>query len=227
MAFLDKTSGSHAAGGVDHIQRVVLQRIRLLEYPPGSRLYEAKLAAEFGVSRTPIRETLNRLHYLGLVQTRNGVGTVVVQLSTQELSEIYRMRIEICPLIGRLSPNRIGEWHIAEARSLHERARHADKLGGTDQYYRINEEINVIVKSIIGNSALRATWDSLHTQASSAWHRVNSEEASVALTDELEDMITALEYGDADAVGSVQRVHIGYGFLRLQRAMGKQPATEE
>ena len=210
---------SRAPYAVDDIQGVILQRIRLLEYSPGSRLHEAKLAEEFGVSRTPVREALNRLHHLGLVQTRNGVGTVVVQLELKELAEIYQMRIEICALIGRLSPNPITAEHAREARDLLAQAERGAESGVTGDYFRINEKINLLVKSIIGNTALRSTWDFLHSQASSAWHHVDIEEAFQALTDELADMIVALEYGDPHAVGSVQGVHIRYGFLRLLRAL--------
>lgn len=211
---------------VDEVHKALLHRIRILQYPPGCRLHEATLAKEFGVSRTPIREALRRLHHLGLIETRNGVGTVVIQLSLRDLAQIYQMRIEICPLIARLSPNSITSDHLENARALHRRTKEASQSGGLNEYFLINEEINAIVQSIIGNSALRETWDYLHTQASSAWHWVELGEADRALTDELEDMITALEYADADAVGSVQRMHIGYGFLRLQRAMHDQAVVD-
>ncbi|MDF2096125.1 GntR family transcriptional regulator [Aquibaculum arenosum] len=204
---------------MDDIQAIILQRIRLLEYPPGSRLHEAKLAEEFGASRTPVREALNRLHHLGLVQTRNGVGTVVVQLELKELAEIYQMRVELCALIGRLSPNEITEHHVREARDLLAQAQQASRSGVKSEYFRINERINALVKSVIGNSALRSTWDFLHSQASSAWHHVDTKEAFQTLADELEDMIVALEYGDPQAVGAVQGMHIRYGFLRLLRAL--------
>ncbi|HLW28279.1 MAG TPA: GntR family transcriptional regulator [Kiloniellales bacterium] len=214
-----RASAQRVANPVDAIQAVILQRIRLLEYPPGTRLREAELAQEFGVSRTPVREALNRLHHLGLVETRNGVGTVVMQLQLDELAQIYQMRIEVCALIGRLSPNPITCAHVDKARALLEQAQRASKSGASGEYFRINEEINALVQNIIGNSALRSTWDFLYSQASSAWHHVNTEDAFQALIDELEDMIVALEYRDPDAVGSVQGAHIRYGFLRLLRAL--------
>ncbi len=61
----------------DEIHATLRDRICLLEYAPGSLLREALLAEEFGVSRTPIREILQRLAQEGLVSTRNGVGTLV------------------------------------------------------------------------------------------------------------------------------------------------------
>ena len=57
-------------------------RLRICTADPGVEhlLHETKLAAEFGVSRTPIRHALQRLSYEHLVQTRSGVGTVVAPL---------------------------------------------------------------------------------------------------------------------------------------------------
>lgn len=219
MIGVHRSTRARAANAVDDIQGRILQRIRLVEYPPGCRLHEAKLAEEFGVSRTPVREALNRLHHLGLVETRNGVGTVVVQLELDELAQIYQMRIELCTLIGRLSPNPITDEHLRQARELLAQAQAAARSGVTGEYFRINEKINALMQSVIGNTALRSTWDFLHSQASSAWHHVAPEEAFPALIDELEDMIVALEYGDPNALGSVQSVHIRYGFLRLLRAL--------
>jgi DNA-binding GntR family transcriptional regulator len=62
----------------------IRDRICLLTYPPGTVLREADFANEFGVSRTPVRQVLQRLQFEGLVEAKNGVGTIVtgVQLST-------------------------------------------------------------------------------------------------------------------------------------------------
>lgn len=49
----------------------------------GITLHEGMIAAEFGVSRTPIRQVLQKLAYERLVETRSGVGTIVSPLSTE------------------------------------------------------------------------------------------------------------------------------------------------
>jgi GntR family transcriptional repressor for pyruvate dehydrogenase complex len=54
-------------------------RIRDQRYPAGERLpTESDIVAEFGVSRTVVREAISKLQASGLVQTRHGVGTFVV-----------------------------------------------------------------------------------------------------------------------------------------------------
>ena len=62
------------------IYSTIRERISLLEYPPSTVIGENELAKEFGVSRTPIRSVLQRLNFEGLVDIRNGVGTVVTDI---------------------------------------------------------------------------------------------------------------------------------------------------
>lgn len=58
----------------------------------GDRLREEKLAALFEVSRTPIRETLQELAAVGLVELRPNCGAVVAAFGPRELEEIYEVR---------------------------------------------------------------------------------------------------------------------------------------
>lgn len=51
---------------------------------PDLTLHEGMIASEFGVSRTPIRQVLQRLAYERLVETRSGVGTIVSPLRTDQ-----------------------------------------------------------------------------------------------------------------------------------------------
>src|SRR5262249_7437938 len=56
------------------IYETMRQRIAIRHYPPGAWLKEQEIAAEFGVSRTPVRQALQQLETEGLVEIKNGVG---------------------------------------------------------------------------------------------------------------------------------------------------------
>ncbi|RMH55446.1 MAG: FCD domain-containing protein [Deinococcus-Thermus bacterium] len=60
--------------------------------PPGARILEAGLAQELGVSRTPVREALQRLAQEGLVELSPGRGARVRVLSLEEVREVYDLR---------------------------------------------------------------------------------------------------------------------------------------
>lgn len=61
-------------------------------YPPGERLKEEELAAQTGVSRTPVREALRRLIREGLVEHAPNVGTRVIRWTEQELEDVFELR---------------------------------------------------------------------------------------------------------------------------------------
>src|SRR5436853_462241 len=86
------------------IYECLRDRICLFEYAPGTLLREAELAAEFGVSRTPIRQILQRLEGEQLVDIRDGVGTIVTSVDFACLKDVYELRLKLTELIGDLSP---------------------------------------------------------------------------------------------------------------------------
>jgi len=86
------------------VYHTLRSRICLLDYPPNSRLSEESLAAEFGMSRTPLRRVLARLEDEGLVQSQHGVGTLVTDVDIAEMRHVYELRMELAQLVGTLSP---------------------------------------------------------------------------------------------------------------------------
>lgn len=205
------------------IQRVLLERICLLHYRPGDQLKEADLAREFGVSRTPVRDALNRISHLGMIESRNGVGTVVAELSPEQIRHVYEMRLELACLIGRLSPVTPGSSHVVAFQDLLGQARALRVNFNADEYVRINHELNELIRSLIGNISLRSMWWQTYVQAASTWHQVASTmgaKVAEALVEELTDLVNASEQGDAEAIGFIQRVHINYGFAKVKKLIG-------
>lgn len=63
--------------------------------PPGSRLTETELASMFAVSRTPVREVLQRLETEGLISIRPKQGCFVRELDIEEIAQYYRVRVAL------------------------------------------------------------------------------------------------------------------------------------
>lgn len=72
--------------------REIRQRLLSGEFSPGTRLDFKKLAAELGVSTTPIREAIGQLASEGLLQLVPRLGAVVPKLSNDETIELYGVR---------------------------------------------------------------------------------------------------------------------------------------
>lgn len=75
--------------------------------PPGSALNTLSLSRRLGVSRTPIREALNRLVSTGLVETVAHRGSFVRKLSVEQVVEIYYIRAALAGVCARLATRRI------------------------------------------------------------------------------------------------------------------------
>lgn len=67
------------------------RRLRMGALPPESRLAAAELAAELGLSPTPMREALARLVGEGLLEDRRGLGVFVRRLSVRDVADLYRL----------------------------------------------------------------------------------------------------------------------------------------
>jgi len=81
---------------------LILEAIDTGSYRPGDRLVESDLADRFGMSRTPIREALQRLETQSLL-TRDGRSLIVASLDHNQLAELYVVRAELEGLAARLA----------------------------------------------------------------------------------------------------------------------------
>ena len=88
MRLLEKVKTSSAQVVVGLRQAIVSGRLE-----PGTRLREAELSKELGVSRSPVREALRVLEAEGLVKLTPNKGAFVTQLSQKDLKEIYELRV--------------------------------------------------------------------------------------------------------------------------------------
>ncbi|MEX3011575.1 GntR family transcriptional regulator [Hoeflea sp. TYP-13] len=215
----NRQAGSDKKQLAADLQRIILERICFLEYKPGDQLKEADLAAEFGVSRTPVRDALGRISHLGLIKSRNGVGTVVVQLSDGEIADIYEMRLQLAQLIGAVHPANISDVHVERAERLLVQAQELARNFDSKTYVQLNHQLNQLIVDLIGNKVLRSFWLQTYWQAASTWHQVAEKaghEVADSLVEELSGLKTALKQNDLQAVGYIQRIHIGFGYARIR-----------
>lgn len=110
-----KTSQKDAYG-------LLIEAIDLGEFKPGDRLVESELADRFGVSRTPIREALQRLETQSLL-TRDGRSLIVSSLDHNQLAELYVVRAELEGLAAKLAAQHAAEEEVHLLREMVENDR--------------------------------------------------------------------------------------------------------
>lgn len=92
---------------------LLLDAIDRGDYAPGARLVEAELAERFGVSRTPVREALNRLETQGVVARDARRGVIVASLDYDQLGELYAVREVMEALAARMAARHASPAEIA------------------------------------------------------------------------------------------------------------------
>jgi DNA-binding GntR family transcriptional regulator len=107
---------------------------------PGEKLEEAALATQFGVSRTPVREAIQRLVATGMVEVRRRKGTIVTQLTMPRLIGMIEMMAEMDILAARLAARRATPEERDRLKDILARA--DQEVGDQQAYTRLNREFH-------------------------------------------------------------------------------------
>jgi DNA-binding GntR family transcriptional regulator len=98
----------------EQVYEVVLQAIVNADFPPGHQIRDVDIAHSLGVSRTPVREALQRLVDEGLVETAPGAATRVTPIDVDAVRNIYPIVGALHALAVRLGAERIGRSAVEE-----------------------------------------------------------------------------------------------------------------
>ena len=101
---------------------LLIEAIDMGEFRPGDRLVESDLAERFGVSRTPIREALQRLETQQLL-SRDGRSLIGASLDHNQLAELYVVRAELEGLAARLAAKHASDEEVRVLRDMVEEDR--------------------------------------------------------------------------------------------------------
>jgi len=98
----------------------IREDILIGKYVSGEKIVEAKLAEEFGVSRTPVREALKQLELDGLVDNIPNRGVLVKGISKQDIDDIFTIRIAIEGIAVKWAIERMEESDLEKMKEIFE-----------------------------------------------------------------------------------------------------------
>jgi DNA-binding GntR family transcriptional regulator len=116
---------------------------------PGSWIDELKLAEEYGISRTPLREALKVLAAEGLVTMKVRRGAYVTEVSEKDLADVYHLLSLLESDAAGTVAERATEAQRAELKALHAELESA--LGERDRFFNINEQFHMRLLEIADN----------------------------------------------------------------------------
>lgn len=185
---------------------MILSAIDAGVYQPGDRLVESELAERFGVSRTPIREALQRLETQAML-TRDGRSLIVATLDHNQLAELYTVRAELEALAARLAARHATPEEVRVlAQMIDEDRRHLDDprlLARTNR--RFHHQIHLASH----NRYLVQQLDLVHrSMALMARTSLAAQGRGVGALDEHQAIVDAIGAGDAAGADKALRNHI-------------------
>lgn len=178
-------------------------------FADGTRLDEVRLAEQFGVSRTPLREALQRLSLSGLVELVPRRGAFVRQPGPVELMEMFEVMAELEAVCGRLAAMRISDQALTELRAANLACQGAVEARDIDAYYSGNETFHQIIYHQSGNSFLEQEALRLHRRLKPFRRQQLRFRGRLAQSmGEHEAIMRTLEAGDAEAASAALRDHV-------------------
>ncbi|MEC7762469.1 MAG: GntR family transcriptional regulator [Pseudomonadota bacterium] len=179
-------------------------------YKPGDRMVESELADRFGVSRTPIREALQRLETQSLLN-RDGRSLIVASLDHTQLAELYAVRAELEGLAARLAAQHAAPEEQKVLRAMVEEDR--GLVGDPAALARANRRFHRQIHLASHNRYLLQQLDLVHrTMALLATTSLAAEGRSEVALAEHDAIVRAIEARDGDGADDALRRHISKAF---------------
>jgi DNA-binding GntR family transcriptional regulator len=131
------------------VAELLRQRIFKRELEPGSWIDELKLAEEYGISRTPLREALKVLAAEGLVTMKVRRGAYVTEVSDKDLTDVYHLLSLLESDAAGVVAERATDAELQELQALHAKLEAA--VGNRDRFFALNERFHMRLLEIAGN----------------------------------------------------------------------------
>ncbi|HZQ81711.1 MAG TPA: GntR family transcriptional regulator [Gaiellaceae bacterium] len=211
---------------VDKLAATLQARMLSGELVSGTRLRQAALAEEFGVSRTPIREALRKLQASGLVEVRPHRGALVRAPTAREIRDAYEVRAELEGMAAELAARRIHQdqldvlhdmqWEFRAALERMIQLRNGDGVdldpeAETARWGRANDGFHQAIQIGAANDVLVAQLLHLHRSFPRDLTRTVLGESVKLLAEnvhEHEEILDAIERRDAAAARDRMARHV-------------------
>ncbi|MEW6045335.1 MAG: GntR family transcriptional regulator [Bacillota bacterium] len=207
-----------------HLSEAILSGV----LAPGTRLKEADLARQLGVSATPVREALRRLGDDGLVEYQYRKGCWVRALSAREVREVYVVREAVEGMAARLAAVNRSEDGLAQLLKLQEKGRAALGANDLDEYHRYNAAFHEAIVEQSGCRLLEETLTPIRHQIRLlTLHTVRYPGRPNVAVEEHEQILGAIERRDADEAERLMRFHIRRAMEEMLSRMAASSGKEE
>lgn len=193
----------------ENIFHCLRDRIVYLEYPPGRLLPEKELCGEFKVSRTPLRDAIQKLKEMKLVTVIPRYGTYVSSVDINEIRSAFEVKIKLEGLAGEVAARRITPDKLAELRSLIAKADARLKKDGHRHLIEIDGQFHEIIYQAAQNEILRDMLQNLHGRCARLWISALGEIIPLdMIINQLKEIYSSLEKRDSEKTRKLMEDHV-------------------
>ena len=185
-------------------------RIMAHTMAPGSWIDEQTLAAEYGISRTPLREAIKVLAAEGLVTMKLRRGAYVTEVSERDLAEVFHLLSLLeCDAVGVVA-RQATDAQLADLVALHERLEAS--VDDADAFFAANERFHTELLDIAGNRwRNQMVADLRQVMKLSRHHSLLKEGRLEASLQEHRDLLAAIRSRNAKRAEELMHQHMAQG----------------
>ena len=185
---------------------------------PGEWIRDQAIADKLSVSRTPLREALKMLELEGLIQLLPNRGAVVTELTVEEVKEKLEVLAVLESLAGKLACRKATDLELAEIRALHYEMLACFSRENRLEYFKLNQRIHFAIVAASGNKTLIETHARINAQLYRVRFQSNLQnELWGTAVEEHEEMLSALEERNSEALGVCLLNHLGQTFFKFSK----------
>jgi len=203
--------GSDVSPSRQTTHQFVLERLRRAilrgSLPGGSRLVQAEIATQLGVSTTPVREALRDLAAEGLIQLDAHRGAVVRELRAVEVQEIYDLRLLLEPEAMRRAAARVDQATLDRAEKLQSQMEEEPDTGA---WADLNREFHGVFVRAVGSSRMASVLLNLQDSAAPyvAVTLVSERDKIAAANREHRQLLESMRAGDGESAAQITVDHL-------------------
>lgn len=203
------------------VAETLRQAILRGELAPGQKLDQTTVAQRLGVSRSPVREALKTLAAEGLVELQPHRTATVVELSLEEMEEIYDIREVLESMAARLAAPRMDDERLAKLRELLEKM---DESTTVREWSDLNSAFHSLIYEAAGRPRLVEIIFSLRTAAGPYIARYIASEGHKEMSQvEHREIYEACKARDGERAAAAVREHIVNGAADMRARSGLEP----
>lgn len=197
--------GNRSVTRTKEIYKTLKERIVFLDYEPGQQLREQVLRDEFGIGRTPLRETLIRLQCEGLVTVVPNSGTYVATVGFQQLRDVFEIRKDLANLAGRLSALRATKEEIDKMRNLLKKMKDEHN---SKRLMKLDSQFHDLFNQATQNKVLANFMRQLRNQAVRIWVFPRDKSFFHCFQKDFESLLDAVEMKDEKSSAKILQSHL-------------------